>query len=81
MALASEEQSNGLRLGQGAATVGFFGTEPTSQPTASGNTHTVSGGSGNAAYTNTTFDGGTGTTSYTIGDIVAALKQLGLIAS
>lgn len=67
----------------GAATslVGFFGTTPVAQPTAATNVHTVAAGSTTAAYVNTTFDGSIGSTAYTIGDLVAALKTLGLIAS
>lgn len=60
---------------------GAFGTTPVAQPSAAGNTHTVTAGSTTAVYTNTTFDGGTGTSAYTVGDIVKALKSLGLIAS
>ena len=83
--------SNGNSLGTifGQATtaagvgdkIAFYGATPVVQPTSAGNTHTVAAGSTTAVYTNTTFDGGTGTTAYTIGDIVAALKAMGLIAS
>lgn len=59
----------------------FFGTPAINQPGAAGNTHTVAAGATTGVFTNTTFDGGTGTTAYTIGDIVLALKNLGLIAS
>jgi len=33
-----------------------------------------------AAFTNTTFTGGIGTSAYSIGDIVTALKRYGLLA-
>ena len=61
--------------------VGFFGATPATQPTAATNVHTVAAGSTTAAYVNTTYDGSIGSTAYTVGDIVAALKTLGLIAS
>lgn len=78
----SDGNSQGTVLGINAQDkVALFGATAVPQPTASGNAHTVSAGSTTAAYTNTTFDGGIGTTGYTIGDIVAALKKLGAIAS
>jgi hypothetical protein len=67
--------------GSSTAVVGFYGTTPVAQQTAAGNAHTVTAGSTTAVYTNTTFDGGTGTTAYTVGDLVLVLKTLGLIAS
>lgn len=59
---------------------GFFGATPAAQPTSATNVHTVAAGATTAVYVNTTFDGSIGATAYTIGDIVAALKTLGLIA-
>lgn len=69
-------------VGFGAsAQIGFFGATPVSQPgSPSGNTHTPTAGSTTAVYVNTTFDGGLGSTAYTVGDLVVALKNLGLIA-
>lgn len=75
------ENPDGKQLGMATTDpVGFFGATPVAQPSSAGNTHTVTAGSTTAVYTNTTFDGGTGTTAYTVGDIVLALKTLGLIA-
>ena len=60
---------------------GFYGATPAAQPTSAGNVHTVTSGATTAVYVNTTLDGSIGTTAYTVGDLVAALKTLGLIAS
>lgn len=64
-----------------ATKAGFFGATPAAQPTAATNVHTVAAGATTGVFTNTTFDGSIGVTAYTIGDVVAALKTLGLIAS
>jgi hypothetical protein len=61
--------------------VGFYGTTPVAQPTNPGNAHTTAAGATTSVFTNTAFDGGVGSKGYTIGDIVLALKSLGLIAS
>ncbi len=64
-----------------AAGLAAFGkTPPSAAPSGSGNAHTVAAGSTTAVYTNTTFDGGVGSSAYTVGDLVAILKSLGLIA-
>lgn len=65
----------------GLTQLGFFGATPASQPTSATNTHTVAAGATTTVFTNTTFDGSIGSTAYTVGDLVAALKTLGLIAS
>jgi hypothetical protein len=47
-------------------------------------THSVAtgtAGSTTAAFVNTTFTGAAGTSAYTVGDLVTALKALGLIAA
>ena len=45
-----------------------------------GNTHTTSAGSTTTVFTNTKFDGGIGSTGFTVGDVVTALKKLGVLA-
>lgn len=64
----------------GVAQLGFFGVATVAQPTASGATGFVVG-AGTPATSTSTFTGGIGTTAYTVGDVVAALKRLGLIVS
>lgn len=69
------------RIGTSATDlVGAYGVTPVVQPAGTGNTHTVAAGATTAVYTNTTFDGSTGSTAYTVGDIVKALKSLGFLA-
>lgn len=73
---------DGLLVGVAASTpVGFFGTTPVVQPASpAANVHTVAAGSVTSVFVNTTFDGSIGSTAYTVGDLVVALKNLGLIA-
>lgn len=79
----SLQNSQGTLLGNSATDlVGFWGATPIAQPgSPAGNVHTVTAGSTTAVYVNTTFDGTIGSTAYTIGDIVIALKNAGLLAS
>ena len=63
------------------AKLGAFGKTPAVQPSGAGDTHTVTAGATTAVFTNTSFDGSVGTAAYTVGDIVLALKTLGLIAT
>jgi hypothetical protein len=72
--------AGGITLGtSGTSTIGFFGAIAVDRPTATGNTTIDVAGAGAAVLVDTTFSGGSGT-DYTIGDIVKALKELGLIA-
>ena len=77
--LIDGDSTDGTAIAPNGGPLSFFGVTAVSQPTSAGNTTTVAAGSTTAVYTNTTFSGGTGTTAYTVGDIVAALKSLGLI--
>lgn len=79
----SKKCPDGTQLGQSTSDlVGFWGATPVVQPASpAGNTHTVAAGSVTSVFVNTTFDGSTGTTAYTIGDIVKALKSIGVLAS
>jgi hypothetical protein len=59
---------------------GFFGvTAPTAQTTAAGRVAIGAAGA-TAANRSTTYTGDTGSTAYTVGDLVRALKDYGLIA-
>ncbi len=74
-------QSDGHQLGQSASElIGFWGATPIVQPVPAANVHTVAAGSVTSVFVNTTFDGSNGSSAYTVGDIVAALKAAGLLA-
>lgn len=64
-----------------ATKFGAFGATPVAQPTSATNVHTPAAGATTSVFVNTTFDGSIGSTAYTLGDVVAALKTLGLIKS
>jgi hypothetical protein len=64
--------------------IGFFdkGNDPVVQPDdAYGSKDVTNAGSTDIVYRDTTFTGFVGSSAYTIGDVVRALKNLGLIAS
>lgn len=69
----------------GIVKLGFFtnagGGSETTQPTAPGVTAGFTAGTGTAMNNASTSTGATGSSAYTFGDIVRALKILGLIAS
>lgn len=58
----------------------FFNLTPITQPTAVGDSAGISAGAGTAVDHLATFVSGVGTTAYRIGDIIRALKNLGIIA-
>lgn len=73
--------STGTKIGTAATQkIGFFNATPAAQQTAAALTTGTSGGSGTALHANATITGNVGSTAYTVGDIVKALKTLGLLA-
>jgi hypothetical protein len=60
--------------------VGFFDTTPVAQQSTTGTVLGGSSGSGGTVRVGSTFTGNSGSTAYMIGDIVLALKNLGLLA-
>jgi len=73
--------STGTKIGTATGQkIGFFNATPVIQPATTGTTTGTSGGSGNALHANATITGNVGSTAYTVGDIVKALKTLGLLA-
>jgi hypothetical protein len=61
--------------------LGFYNSTPVVQPNTTGTTTGFTAGAGSAVDSAATFTGNTGSTAYTIGDIVKALKTLGLLAA
>lgn len=57
----------------------FYGASPVTQRATTGTTTGFTAGSGTAVNDDSTFTGDTGTRAYTIGDIVKAMKELGLL--
>lgn len=74
--LGIQIQSNGS-----VAQIGHYGATPVSQPTAGGVTTGFTAATGTAVLAGSTFTGNSGSSAYTIGDLVAALKGLGLVAA
>lgn len=62
-------------------TFAAFGATPVPQPTPTGTTTGHSSLGGTALQLNDTYTGNTGTTAYTIGDVVRSLKRLGFLAN
>jgi hypothetical protein len=61
--------------------LGFYNAAPVAQYSTVGTTTGFTAGLGLAVLADSTFTGNTGATAYTIGDVVRALKTLGLLAS
>lgn len=61
--------------------LGFYNATPVVQPGTSANQTTGAAGTSTGVSLDTTFKGSSGSTTYTIGGIVTALKSLGLIAA
>lgn len=62
------------------SSLGFFAATPVTQPSTTGTTSGHTAGASTGLKVDDTFDGGLGGSAYTVGDVVRALKQLGLLA-
>jgi len=59
--------------------IGMYGATPVGQHTSSGSVAGFTQGSGSAVNDTSTFTGGVGDRTYTIDDIVKALKNMGIL--
>lgn len=71
----------GVNVNNGGAPLGFYGATPIGQPTGTGTSAGFTANTGTPVLSGSTSTGGVGSTAYSLGDIVAALKNLGLITS
>jgi hypothetical protein len=77
------DTTTGTKIGTATTQkIGFFNATPVVQPSSTGlgTSGFTSGGGGNFVHAGSTFTGNVGSTAYTLSDIVAHLKNLGLIA-
>lgn len=78
---------DGKQVGKSATSlVGFWGAVPIAQPAAQAgtpNSFTPTAGAGTTVKVDSTFNGaaGAGGTAYSVGDIVKALKAVGILAT
>lgn len=61
--------------------VGFYGKDPVARPSSAGNTTGFTAGSGTASKSDSVWAGASGSTTYTVGDIVTILKSIGILAA
>lgn len=74
--------TTGTKIGTATSQkLGFFNATPVIQPATTGTVTGFTAGAGTAVLDDSTFTGNTGAAAYTIGDIVRALKGLGLLAA
>jgi hypothetical protein len=74
--------TTGTKIGTSTSQkLGFWNATPVAQYSAAGVTTGFTGATGSTVLSGSTFTGNTGSGAYTIGDLVAALKKCGIIAS
>lgn len=73
---------SGFRLGNaGSSLLGLWGVTPVTQFNMSGGAGIAVGGSGNPVLDDSTFVGSTGSTAYTVNDLISALKLCGVLSA
>jgi hypothetical protein len=74
--------TTGLTIGTATTQkLGFYNATPVVQQATTGTTTGFTANSGTTVRDDSTFTGNSGTKAYTVGDIVRALKNLGLLAA
>jgi hypothetical protein len=73
-----DEKNEGIKI---TGPIGLFDAEPVAQQATTGTTTGFTAGAGTAVLDDSTFTGDVGTAAYTIGDVVLALKNLGILDS
>jgi hypothetical protein len=74
--------TNGTSIGTSASQkLSFYGATPVARPNTTGTIAGFTVSTGTTVVSGSTFTGNIGSTAYTIGDIVNALKRLGLLSS
>ena len=68
-----------VRIASATGTLGFFGATPVAKTTSAGNATGFVANAGTAANSLSVWAGATGSTAYTVGDIVTILKAYGLL--
>jgi hypothetical protein len=75
------DSETGLQIGSVNGKISVLGSTPVIQQVAAGETTGFTAATGTAVLAGSTFTGGVGASAYTLGDIVAALKNYGWLAA
>lgn len=70
-----------IAISKSGGTVGFYGATPVAKHSTTGNVTGFSAGVGTASKSDSVWAGSTGSTAYTVGDLVTALKKLGILTA